>query len=220
MRYLWAAIVALHILNIPAVWLRYSPDISPLMSLYVAFFGVSGEGKIPTWFSAIALTVCAILLAIISGCSFRKRDKYALYWVGLTLTFALMSIDEAIAIHELTTAPLRSMLNTSGVFYFAWLIPAVTFVGVFGLLYVRFLNYLPRRSCRLFLGAGAVYLAGVIGMEMIGSAYVSNYGYDLTYGILASIEEILEMSGIALFIFALLDYLEKEVTVVSFRLES
>ena len=54
----------------------------------------------------------------------------------------------------------------------------------------------------------------------MGSAYVSMHGYDLTYGIIASVEEILEMSGIALFIIALLHYLEENMTTISFGFHS
>ncbi len=57
-------------------------------------------------------------------------------------------------------------------------------------------------------------------MEIIGGAYVSSHGYDSIYGIIASVEEILEMSGIALFIIALLHYLEENVATVSFGFQS
>ena len=55
--------------------------------------------------------------------------------------------------------------------------------------------------------AGAVYVGGAIGMEMIGGFYQDVYGYDLTYVLLQTIEEVGEMLGIVIFIYALCYYL-------------
>ena len=218
-RFLWSAIITIHLLNVPAVWFRYSPDTSVAEKIYMILFSVSSEGKIPTWYSACTLVFCSLLLAIIAADNYQKRRSYSLHWSGLALLFALLSLDEATSLHEMTTLPLQSFLNTSGPLLFAWVIPALVFVIAFGLLYLRFLIFLAPQTRRLFLLSGFVYVFGALGMEMIGSAYVSSHGRDLTYGILATMEEILEMSGIALFIFSLIDYLEEQTATVSFRLQ-
>jgi hypothetical protein len=157
-------------------------------------------------------------LAIIAIDHTRNRRSYSLHWTGLALIFALLSLDEAMSLHEMTTQPLQSFFSTSGPLLFAWVIPALVFVTAFGLMYLKFLIYLAPRTRYFFLLSGFVYIFGALGMEMVGSAYVSNHGHDLTYGILASLEEILEMSGIAVFIFSLLDYLEAQTETVAFRL--
>ncbi len=72
----------------------------------------------------------------------------------------------------------------------------------------------------LFLIAGATYLGGVLGMELVGSSYIFNYGPSLSYGIVATIEEVLEMLGIIVFIYALLDYLETHVESMLIRFVS
>lgn len=209
----WSSVITLHILNIPAVWFRYSPDTSSLKSAYTLYFSVSSEGKIPTWYSSSTLLVCSILLAIISADNSRKQRPYSTHWIVLTLTFALMSLDEATSMHEKFSGPMRSLFDTSGPLLFAWVIPGLTFVFVFGLFYLKFLTYLSPRTRNLFLLSGAIYILGVLGMEMVGSAYFDIRGADLRYGIIASVEEVFEMSGIALFIFALLDYLKAASTV-------
>jgi hypothetical protein len=55
--------------------------------------------------------------------------------------------------------------------------------------------------------AGAGYVGGALGMEMIGGAYASAYGYDAYYPVLTIVEETLEMLGILLFLHALLCYM-------------
>jgi len=61
---------------------------------------------------------------------------------------------------------------------------------------------LPARTRTLFLIAGAVYVSGAVVLEMAGGAYASTHGTDLAYGALASVEEVLEMAGIVVMLYA------------------
>jgi hypothetical protein len=97
--------------------------------------------------------------------------------------------------------------------YFAWVIPYALAVLVIGVLYLRFVWSLAARTRALFICAGSVYLAGALGFESVGGWYFSLHGEieDLTYSLLVAAEEFLEMSGIILFIYALLDYLRDQL---------
>ena len=60
----------------------------------------------------------------------------------------------------------------------------------------------------MFPTAGAIYLSGAIGMEMLSGAYCSLHGQNnMTYSLYVLLEEFLEMAGIVTFISALLGYL-------------
>ena len=60
----------------------------------------------------------------------------------------------------------------------------------------------------LFLLAGGLYIGGALGMEMIGGYYTDFYGKNnLTYALITCLEEVLEMTGIVVFIHGLLDYM-------------
>lgn len=203
------SVVFLQLANIPAVWIRYGSDQSVLARLYMSLFSVSSEGKIPTWYSACTLLFCALLLFTITLIKRHNQGQYISYWLILGVVFLLMSLDEATQIHEMANRPLHKAYNTSGIFLFAWVIPGIIFVISFTLCYLRFLFSLPQKTRVLFLIAGSIYVSGVLGMELVGSHYVSHHGRDLTYGIIASIEEVFEMSGIVIFVYGLLDYLEK-----------
>lgn len=219
-RVLITIVVILHIANAFAVWVRFTPVTFPFDDTFVAVLGVSGEGKIPTWYSATTLLFCSVLLALIVQQKRRQKESYLLHWTGLAIVFAFMSLDEATSIHEMATGPVRAALDTTGPFYYAWVIPGIIFVMLFGLVYIKFLLHLPGRTKVLFTLAGVVYLSGVLGMELIGSAYTSEYGWSLTYGVLASIEEIFEMAGVVIFVYALLDYLERHLNSVQLLLIS
>ena len=55
-------------------------------------------------------------------------------------------------------------------------------------------------------------------MEMVGGYYLTFYGkHNITYAILMTIEEFLEMLGIVVFIYALLSYMSSYMKGVSLR---
>ena len=59
-----------------------------------------------------------------------------------------------------------------------------------------------------FVVAAIVYIAGVMGTELIAGWYVEIYGdNNLTYSFLVALEESLEMTGVIVFVNALFDYI-------------
>ena len=170
-------------------------------------FDMNVENNVPTFFSAFILVTSAVLLTLIT--SQLTADRYAANWKWLVIIFSFMAIDEDASLHELLIEPVRDLLPVSGPMYFAWVIPYALAVLVIGVLYLRFVWSLAARTRGLFIGAGCLYLAGALGFESIGGWYFSLHGEveDLTYSLLVAAEEFLEMSGIILFIYALLDYL-------------
>ena len=192
-------------------------------SLYglVRMFFLDEENNIPTFFSSGILLLSACLLAVIAVLKKRERDSFAGYWTALAIIFLLLSMDEASSTHELLTSPLRYLLHTSKFFYFAWVIPGLAFVLTIAIIFWRFLTHLPMRTRRLFVVAGIVYIAGVIGTELVAGWYVELYTRNnLTYSFLAMLEETLEIIGVIVFIYALLDYMTVEVEEVRFRVRS
>ncbi len=170
-------------------------------------FDMNVENNVPTFFSAFILVTSAVLLTVITSQS--SADRYARHWKWLVIIFAFMAIDEDAALHELLIEPVRDLLPVAGPLYFAWVVPYGLAVLVIGVLYLRFVWSLTARTRWLFIGAGSLYLAGALGFESVGGWYFSRHGEmeDLPYSLLVAAEEFLEMCGIILFIYALLDYL-------------
>jgi hypothetical protein len=76
------------------------------------------------------------------------------------------------------------------------------------LAYLSFLARLPARTRRLLLTAGAVYVGGALGVESISGWQAAAHGeHNLGYHLIVTLEELCEMMGVVLFIYALLDYL-------------
>jgi hypothetical protein len=152
-----------------------------------------------------------------------ERRPGSLYWLGLSIIFAFLAIDEFCAIHERLNEPMAKFLHTtSSALLYAWVVPYAALVVVFGAVYLRFWWRLPVRQRITFAAAGTIYVVGALGLEVIGSELDSIYGIgkSLAEGIEIIVEEGMEMSGIALFVYALLCSLRERGTIIRFDPDS
>lgn len=198
----------------------FLPDY-PLRDSLIPIFDINREQNIPSLYSWSALLFSAMLLAVIAQVKKIVGDRYVTHWRALAIIFVFLSLDEAMSLHEKFVEPLRDRFNTGGIFYYAWVIPASILVVVFCLTFSRFLLALPAKTKRLFLIAGTVYVAGALGLEMVAGVYDNIYGMDnIVIAALTSIEEFMEMSAIAIFIYALLTYMDTYLKGWSVKIDS
>lgn len=171
---------------------------------------VDEEPTLPTWYSSMAILGCAVLARAIGRAAGRAGDRDAPYWNGLAAGLAFMSLDEIAALHE--------MMNTF--VDIEWTIPGAIAAGVVSLLYLPFLRRLPRETARRFVLAGAVYLAGVLGVEHLTGPQFFRYSMDtLPYAYVSAFEEGLEMLGVVLLVRALLLHMAGGAGTVTVGLE-
>lgn len=185
----------------------------------IGTFDLNNENNVPTFFSTFLLVSSAVLLAVIAGGSTRA-DGNTSYWRWLSIIFLYLAVDEDASLHELLIEPVREILNTGGLLFFAWVIPYALVVLTIGFLYLGFVLRLPARTRRLVIAAGCIYLTGAIGFELVGGWYLDRHAEteDFTYAMIYACEEFLEMSGVILFIYALLDFLSDQLKGGSLRI--
>ncbi|MFW9261768.1 hypothetical protein [Nostoc sp. CALU 546] len=185
----------------------YLPDF-PGRDIFRILFDLNSEDNIPTIYSGGALLFCSILLEIIFQAQRLAKNKDVWAWRGLSIVFAGLFLDELIGLHERLTTPLRGTFNTSGFLYYAWVIAGAIFVLLFLLVFGRFVTTLPGKTRRLFFISGTIYVAGAIATELVGGYYEYYYTPNsMLYVFITTIEEVLEMLGIVIFIYALLSYI-------------
>jgi len=166
----------------------------------VPLFDFNTEQNIPTLFNTLLFFCNASLLWMI----WKDREishKHHWIWLFLSIVFLILGADEFCELHETLTAPFHSGLDTTGLLFYAWVIP----YGIAALLLAIF--FLPvwwrlEPRTRLLLAVSALlYITGAILLEMIGGKEFEQLGeeLDLKCGILATIEESLEMAGLILF---------------------
>lgn len=178
---------------------------------WMQLFNLDRELNFPTWYSAFMLGFCAVLLKIIAVGKKRQSDRYTKDWQLLSLIFCLMAIDEIVSIHEILIIPeVSEALNLPWFLHSMWVIPGVVFVAWFCKRYRKFVQHLPTKSKQHFIVAASIYIGGALIMEMIGSHFAESQGQQqLLYALIATVEEVLEMTGIITFIHALFYYLSK-----------
>jgi len=208
-RALLAVVVLLTLAYVAGQYSKYYLDHDVLLG-FVEEFDLDRENNIPTWYSTVTLLLCSVLLGTIAVARARENDVYASHWKMLSVIFLFLSIDEAASLHERLTEPVKNAFHTSGMLEYAWVIPGGIFVLIVGLAYLKFLLNLPKTTRRQFATAGGLYVAGALGMEMVGSYYNSLYGRtSMAYALIVTGEEFLEMTGVVVFLYALMSYLSR-----------
>lgn len=186
----------------------------------VPLFDVDGERNIPTFFTVLLALCNALLLAVIAAGSGREALRERPYWLALCAGFLLLAYDEGFQLHERLIDPMRGLLGRKelGYLYFGWVVPGILGVCVLGLCFMKFLVRLPSATRIPILAAAGLYLAGSIGMELIDGKYLETHGYTLAYSFLTTIEEGLEMAGLAALLCALLGHIASAGGKVEFSL--
>jgi hypothetical protein len=162
--------------------------------------------NIPALFSSLQLVLAGLLLFLIGNKHQSNGEKY-IAWIVLAAIFWFLAIDETAVIHETLGDPIRTVLNPGGLFYFPWVIPYGIAVLLLLIRFSRFLIQLPKPINTWFLASGAIFIGGAIGSEMLSARHKELFGSDnISYALYYTVEESLEMLGMALFIYALLKY--------------
>jgi hypothetical protein len=180
-----ACLILLHFVEKIAInWLN---DLTNLQ-LSTHYFDFDSEGNFPSLYSALALGLCSLLLALISQIkrSIQSRERFAprrrnslpqrsdqKYWTSLAYIFLYLALDEFCSIHELLIPIIRQTFHTQGLLYFPWTIVGFIFVVIFLITFRHFIYNLPSKTKMLFLIAGGLYIIGVLGMEVV-DGYIGN----------------------------------------------
>ena len=188
----------------------------------VSLFNVSQEQNIPTLFSVLLLITCSILLSLTLYLQHKQKAGLNMYWATLAIGFAFMAIDEFTELHENVGFLFKPLIGSysHGLLYYSWVIPACALIIFLAVFYSSFLFKLPKTTRINFIIAATTYLTGLIGIEMLGGNYHELHGRDnLSYSLIATLEESLEMLGLILFIRALLDYLSTQFSEISIHIK-
>lgn len=202
---LCATIGVLLVANVAAhlLWFHADPG---FLTWLGSLFNVNNENNFPSAFSALNLLLAAALLFVIGRHS-EISEAPASFWLLLSAVFLFLSVDEFAQVHERLGEPTQRLMGAStGIYRFAWVLPYGVLLVVFGLVVCRPFLRLPSRTRMLFAVSGGLFVAGAVGCESLGGIYVT--GSDPSRVVLmwiTMVEEGLEMFGIALFNFALLE---------------
>lgn len=212
-RVLFIAVGTLVILNFIALFTLFVGGYDQALG-FVPGFHLDKEANIPTFFSSLILLIASFLFGVIAFYKRKHQETYVIHWVFLSFVFLYMSLDEAASFHEHLILPLRNNLNLSGLFYYSWVIAGGFFLLAFTAYYLKFFFALPKTYKQGFFLAGFLYVLGALGMELIGGYYAEQHGLEnVTYALITTVEETLELIGVLILIKYLLLYLQTNTLV-------
>lgn len=212
-------------------WVFRSPVLIGMIAVWFVFIaasavqdGLNGAGIVQTriwlldldqevglytWFSTINLALASILLGLIGVAKFAQNDRTRFHWILLSIIFMGLSTDEHSSTHEKITGIVSGIIHTSGLFNFAWVIPAIAVCTIGLVFYIPFVRSFPPRLRTYLILSAAAFLTGAIGMEMLGGAVFEQSAdawQSFSYRSLVTIEEALEGGAVILFIAVLVTY--------------
>ncbi|MBN8488725.1 MAG: hypothetical protein J0M20_13510 [Burkholderiales bacterium] len=215
---LWLSLMATALsgAHLVMVYLRRAHDMDVVMGL-AQLFDFFHEGNFPSYFSALLLLGAAGLLALL-GCSTAEEfRRHRFHWLLLALVFTFLSCDELLALHERLMLPTRQSLNTTGLLYAAWIIPYGAALLALAVFFWRWFVALPVATRWRFLTAAGLFLMGAIVLEALsGAEWEAHKTRTLLLDACIFFEDVFEMAGAIVFIWALLLELARARIAITF----
>jgi len=179
---------------------------SVLTQAFYYAFDMDGEDNVPAAFSFLILFSAAALLLSIAFITAIKTHKK--FWLILSFIFMFLACDEFMQIHEHLGLYMKEHTTKSvGGSNFVWVLPYGIFALTVGILLMRFLFQLPKKTRNLFFLSGFIYVFSALIIDYV-QGIIQKQGLEkIYYKMLTCIEEPGEMIGVILFIYALLDYI-------------
>jgi hypothetical protein len=167
-------------------------------------FWLDSERNLPTLYQSLTLGLAATLMFVVARVSPRLPSVDRARWKVLGGVVAFLALDEILRFHE-TIGDTSSF--SFGAVGLAIYVPVVALLGLW---WLPFLCRLDGRLRGLLLTAAALYVGGAAGVESVSQLYAGGAGKTTPlYAAFATVEEILEMAGIAVLVYALLEHLAK-----------
>ena len=191
-----AVLVVVHLLAMqayfnPALGLR---ERFGLQFWQLALFDLDTEESFGTWFNSGILMMAAALLVHQARVLRAHGGSWRRWWLVLGIGFCVMSVDEIAGMHEWVNTIMEDTPWTA--------IGFLIFVLV-ALAYLPFLWHHRWRTAVLFCLAGAIYGGGAVGVEHFTDSEVNS----LHYNMWTALEEGMEMLGVILLIYGVLDHM-------------
>jgi hypothetical protein len=190
------------------------PEFTRLNEFLEAMFQITSEYNVPTFFSSFVLVLAGIWLLLVA----RISKQHKLHWFLLGVVFIFLALDESLLIHEGISRLTRENVAVEGnLSYGTWVIPYLIVTGALGAFYWKFVFQLPKRTMWLFIMSGGIYVGGAAGFELVEGFVFTNYGETAFYKLVHWSQEVVEILGIILFNYALIDYLSAQPISLTFR---
>lgn len=195
-KWLWAIAALLVVSHVVFMIVHYR--ITEIPCGLRELFDLEENESLGGFFTTLILMFAGLLVLYHARQSHEENRAIRILWLMLGIGFFFLSIVNIVGLHRIMSA----LPDVS------WTVLATPVAVLVGTAYIPFLLRLPASTRNRFIAAGAIYLAGSIGIDFATEWFPDGAAYDqcmdriatLGYGLTTAIENALEMSGVILFI--------------------
>ncbi|MDJ1505970.1 hypothetical protein [Xanthocytophaga agilis] len=179
---------------------------------------VHNNGTINTFFIVAILLAAAILLSVIAH--IKRNKSFVWHWFGLSVGFFLLAFYEATDMYAKFDESLQKSFQPVAMLFFQrWIVPIFVVLVILFVIYTKFLTHLSLRTRIFFIATEFIYITSTFVEETIRIDYKNSLPDSLSLQVLLVIADGVKMLGGAIFIFALLDYMNKYIPRVDFQVK-
>ncbi len=207
-------ILVLFILHIASYLNVYYNDLTA-ENVFFKKTNFDSEKNIPTTFAALLHFFASIVLFKV-GLTALKIKNRNYFWFSISFVFLFLGFDELLRIHEKFTGQSSALMDNADIFLYSWIVYYLLAALILGLIFLKPLLELPKKTLINFIIAGGIFVFGAVVLENIAGTYVVNHAIEKSQVIitpeifiLATVEELCEMFGVTYFIFSILKFREK-----------
>ncbi|WP_026877620.1 hypothetical protein [Jiangella gansuensis] len=201
----FVVIMTLHLASV-TVQTQLRPDnraVTDVLSLVNA----GTERSLASWWTAALLALSGVAATTASWLARRLagRNREARAWLLLAAVFALLSLDEAVSLHERGARWSVAVFDTDSLLArLGWTIPAAAALAASLLVLVPAFRAVPARPRRLIVAGLATAIAGALGMEVV-HVLLTESGAGYLWRHLAMVtEEAAELAGVGIVLLGVL----------------
>lgn len=177
-------------------------------------FHFDSEANIPALYSFVIIMACGALLWATASLHEVRIKQQTRFWKTLSCLCIIAALDEFTGFHQVLTTDSLKLLGdftADGYLYFKWIIPYCLFFALMTAFLLNQFIRLPIHTKLTFLLGGTIFFVGAILFEMLGGHYLVTHPGEskytsLNYALLATVEELLEMIGIIIFLYGIMKF--------------
>ena len=212
-RAIWIAVGVLVVATFVAQFARNTWGVSTVVNL----FDSDQKLNFPSAMKILLLLSATALFAIL-GLAVQDR-WHRVRWLGMSGVFVLLTLDEMTYMHQHLSDGLHDLFGTGGPLRFAWILVYLPFVAGLVVIYWPFWRKLANPFRTQLLVAAIGFGGGSGGVEFVKSELYDEHHWKLSFGLVASVSDSLELLGLALLVTALLATVRGVTDAVTFRLD-
>lgn len=197
-RLIWLAVAVLIVATFVVQFIRNQSGRSTVVNL------LDSDQKLnfPSAMKILLLLSATVLFLVIA---ITVHDHWhRVRWYGMSAVFAVLTIDEMTYMHQRLSDALHDLLETGGILRFAWVLVYLPLVAVLMVVYLPFWRRLPNPLRTQLLVAALGFAGGSGGIEFVKSGLFDDRHWKLSFGLVASASDSLELIGLAVLVTALL----------------